>query len=112
MHIVLAKVSPTWKGSKKNGERVCKRLDRFFMMESLVNNCSRYRSWVIHTNILDNFPIALEFEEEILDQNIPFKFNHSLLKNDDFCQMIRNLWISDNMNVMDFLVYKLKLLKK
>ena len=59
MHIVLAKVSPTWKGSKKNGERVCKRLDHFFMKESLVDHCSRDRSWVIPNNLSNHFPIAL-----------------------------------------------------
>ena len=83
--IFPTKLSHTWKRKKKGGEGVGKRLDRFFMKDSLLDHYLKYRSCVIHTHLSDCFPIALQFEEEPLDLNIPFKFDHSWLKNQDFC---------------------------
>ena len=109
-------MTPTWKNSKHDGEGVCKRLDRFLAKEYLVDYYLRYRSWVFHTNLSNHFPIALQVDANHFDSNRPFKFDHSWLKNDDFCLMIRGFWLSvtypENLNVMDLLVFKLKLLKK
>ena len=41
--IVPFKITPTWR-SKQEGVGVSKRLDRFFMKESLVDFCSSYKS--------------------------------------------------------------------
>ena len=86
------------------------------MKESLVEYCSRYRSWVFHNNLSNHFPIALQFVADPLDSNRPFKFDHSWLTNYNFCQMIRDFWLSvtcpENLNVTELLVFKLKLLKK
>ena len=79
---VPAKISPTWKNSKKEGEGVSKRLDYFFIKESLLEYCSRYKSWVLHTDLSDHFPFSLQFDAKPLDLNCPFKFNHSWLKNE------------------------------
>ena len=77
---------------------------------------SSYKSWIIHNNISDHFPIALHFDVNPLDAFKPFKFDHSWLKNEDFCQMIRVFWANiicpGNLNVMELIVFKLKALKK
>ena len=114
--IVPSKITPTWKNSKQGGEGVCKRLNHFIMREYLVEYFLRYRPWVFHTNLSKHFPIALQIDVNCIDSNRPFKFDHSWLTNYNFCQMIRDFWLSvtcpENLNVTELLVFKLKLLKK
>ena len=46
----------------------------------------------------------------------PFKFDHSWLKNEELCEMIRVFWANikcpGNLNVMYIFIYKLRVLKR
>ena len=104
-------------GEEKKWGLVCvKRLDHFVLKESLVDVSTSYKSWVLHNNIYDHFPVALHLDVNPLDTFRPFKFDHSWLKNEDFCHMIRAFWANiicpRNLNVMDIFIFKLKALKE
>ena len=56
--IFLGKITPTWENKRLGEKWIGKRLERFFMLEDLLEKVSRYRSWVLVSNILYHSPIA------------------------------------------------------
>ena len=85
------------------------------MSEDLLEKVSIFRSWVLVSSISDHSPIVLQFEQELVEANYSFKFNHTWLKDVSFYQMVRDflLFVSipEGLNEMERLVLKLKKLK-
>jgi hypothetical protein len=72
-------ISPTWRNGWLGSARISKRLDRFYINESLLEILPRCRSWVLNTFFSDHNPVCLQFDEQKEISCIPFKFNHSWL---------------------------------
>ena len=61
-----------------------------FVAESLVElNNLTFRSWTILEKVMDHNSIALQVEGEYFALKFPFKFNQSWIKDDSFCNMVR-----------------------
>ena len=44
--VILAEIMPTWKNDRVGVESISKRLDRFYIVEDVLETTQRYRSWV------------------------------------------------------------------
>lgn len=92
-----------------------KRLDSFLLAEKLTENISRFRSWILRSSIYDHKPICLQLDGVPYVPRYPFKFNHSWVRDEYFCQLVRSSWrdiyIPRNANAMDRFGYKVKGLK-
>ena len=105
VEILSTKITPTWKNNKKGEKGIGKRLEKFLMSEYLLAKVSRFIYWVLVSTIYDHSPIVFQFEQELMEFNHPFKFNHTWIKYASFCQMVIYFWIfvsiPEGLNEMD-----------
>ena len=71
-----------------------KRLVHFLISESLIPSLGFHRVWTQCPDILDHFPIFLEWDNKRGSCNYPFKFNHSWLRNPSFNAWFLQRWSS------------------
>ena len=76
--------------------RVAKCLDRFVIVESLLEKTVKYRAWVDPARLSEHHPIFLKLEMSGSGPARPFKFNHGWLKAEGFKELIFEVWIADN----------------
>jgi hypothetical protein len=97
-------------------ESISKRLDRVFISEDLVNLSGRYRSWVAYPFLSDHAPVLLQIENTSYPTAYPFKLNPTWLKENDFSQIVHEVWNDQQFlqesGVQRRLVWKLKCLKQ
>jgi hypothetical protein len=86
------KVVPTWRNGRSGADLIAKRLDRFFISEELLSMVGIYRSWVEYPFISDHAPVLLQLEITPLFKAYPFKLNSQWLLDQDFIDMVQNLW--------------------
>ena len=82
----------TWKNNRCRYGRVEKRLDRFLVIERIVENHHFIRQWVGKSGLSDHFPIFLEFKNAPVKPPSPLKFNKIWLKDESFIDLITNGW--------------------
>lgn len=113
--ITKAPYQPTWKNLCTSRESITKSLDRFWIDDSLIGYMGRYRTWVEHASFSDHSPIILELDHVKRKSCLPFKFNHSWLKDKDCIDLVRLEWKKmdgmDRGSTMKSLVTKLRTLK-
>jgi len=106
---------PTWKNGRKGEHHIGKRLDTFFIKESILAKFNFHKSWVVNTAILDHFSVVLELSSRHPKIKYPFKFNPVWLGNSSFDDLVRKFWtqcqVDIALNPMNRLVTKLRLLK-
>ena len=106
---------PTWRNGRGGVEGISKRLDRFPISSSLVPSLLIHRVWTVPSEVSNHYPVCLEWGGLASSHNYPFKFNHALLLENDFCLMVKDLWASWEpdplLNDMKGLSLKLKALK-
>eukprot|EP01018_Ginkgo_biloba_P039380 Gb_12932 [translate_table: standard] len=87
------KLKPTWRNKRLGDERITKRLDRFLVSESLLEDTLRLKQWVGSRGESDHFPVLLVLTEVGKRPPSRFKFNHGWLAEDDFVQLVKGLWL-------------------
>lgn len=75
MDISGGSLIPTWKNGRNNENYVGKRLDRFLIVEALLNLFICFRSWVLNFSIFDNFPAMMEWSGHTAKVKYQFTFN-------------------------------------
>jgi hypothetical protein len=77
-------------------EHIAKRLDRFLISTHLVEEPILLRQWVGTGGESDHYPIFLEVAGNTRKPTSPFKFNSSWLKEEEFINLVKELWIPLN----------------
>jgi hypothetical protein len=72
---------------------VAKRLDRFLINDSLLNNSLTIKQWIGFGGLSDHHPIFLELRQGSEKPTSPFKFNKTWLEDESFLKMIKEHWI-------------------
>lgn len=93
------KMTPTWRNRRMGEDFVAKRLDRFLITDPLLELVDRIRQWVGGLGDLDHNLIILEIAHGGEKPLIPFKFNGDWLKQPDFINLIKDLWIPFDLTV-------------
>ena len=83
---------PTWRNGRSGVEGISKRLDHFLLSEQLIGSFPRHRVWTHRCSISDHFPILLDWGQPQDPCLYPYKFNHTWLEYEGFCDMIRHTW--------------------
>ena len=79
MHDVTPlKLSPTWTNGRLGEVGVSNKLYTCLIIYCIIDSTSIHGSW----------------DEDSLNFNFPFKYNHSWIKDKKFCSMVRNHWNS------------------
>ena len=111
-HSVL---TPTWSNGRRGSTGVVKRLHRFLMVDCLCESIGRYRSWDCATGFLDHKAIVLEIALDIDLAHYPFKFNPVWLADDEFYNLVKDIWsnlkVEVGLSQLCHLVKKLFILK-
>ena len=79
----------TWRNGRSGESGIEKRLDRFTIVESLLENFYRFRSWVDSSRISNHYPIICQFEYQGDRMKYPFKFSHKWLKEMGFRDLLK-----------------------
>ena len=87
------KMTPTGRNQRTSEGYVAKRLDRFLIADSLLETTDRIRQWVGGFGDSDHNSIILEIAHGGENPSTPFKFNGDWLKQLDFVNLIKDLWI-------------------
>jgi hypothetical protein len=67
-------------------------LDRFLILESLVDGNWFWKSWVGSRGLLDHLLIIMKVEKEDLKPSSPLKFNNAWLLEEYFKKLIATTW--------------------
>jgi len=108
-------VIPTWRNGKSCTTIILKCLDRFFILDSLLQHVDRYRTWVSYCYISDHAPILLQLDSYSHWSSYPFMFNPISLGNPVFEQLVSDVWndksFKNEHDVQRRIFRKLKILK-
>jgi hypothetical protein len=86
------KISPTWRNKRLGEDYIAKRLDRFLISSSLVEEPLLFRQWTGSGGESDHFPIFLELAGASRKPTSPFKFNSAWLKEESFLNLVKEVW--------------------
>lgn len=82
-------LKPTWKNNKTGTAGVAKRIDRFMINDSLMNNSLTIKQWIGFGGLSDHHPIFLELKCDSEKPRSPFKFNKTWLEDDSSLKLIK-----------------------
>jgi hypothetical protein len=85
-------LAPSWRNGRVGPTSVSKRLDRYFISESLLTVDNRIRTWVDSPYISDHAPIILQFGPPTVRLSLPFKLNSCWLSEDGFIKIVHSVW--------------------
>jgi hypothetical protein len=74
-------------------DRVAKRIDRFLVVESLLDLPVQFRKWVDSGGESDHMPIILEIVGGPKNPTSPYKFNPTWIEDDSFKALVSENWI-------------------
>ena len=81
-------ISPTWSNDRSGSASIAKRLDRYFMAETLCGLMGKYRSWNNSTGFSDHKSIILQLDFYHGLVPYSFKFNPTWLLEDEFNTLV------------------------
>jgi hypothetical protein len=84
---------PTWRNKCVGEDFIAKRIDRFLLSEPLVESPLIFRQWVGSGGESDHHPIFLEVAGRPKKPASPFKFNSSWLQEEDFLNLVKEIWV-------------------
>ena len=90
--IFLAPFIPTWINGWVGSIGIAKRIDCFMLHENLVECLGFVKPLVIPSQILDHYPIILEWHVDGDWGGLSFKFNHHFLKFLEFDSLVCTFW--------------------
>jgi hypothetical protein len=106
---------PTWRNGRRGNTSISKRLDRFLVVEDLIEGVSRYKLWVDFPYFLDHTHVLLRLDRLTLPTTYPFKFNASWLQEEEVRSLVNEVWkdlvLSVERDAQQRFVNKLKVLK-
>lgn len=82
-------LKPTWKNNRTGTAGVAKRIDRFLINDSLMNNSLTIKQWIGFGGLSDHHPIFLELRCDSEKPRSPFKFNKTWLEDDSSLKLIK-----------------------
>lgn len=87
----------TWRNSRQGEDGIAKCLDRFLVSEYLLGLFDSYRSWVLVESLSNHQQVLLQLavNKELIP--IPFKFSRKWLEDEEFRNLIKNIWRSIRM---------------
>ena len=74
-------------------ERIAKRLDRFLILEDLLEEDFMFKQWVDSGADSNHLPICLEIWKQPKKPGSPFNLYSTWLKNEEVVQLIHSNWI-------------------
>jgi len=77
---------------------LARRLDRFLMKGTLLQQLHLYKQWVGSGGVSDHSPIYLEIQGPFKKPKAPFKFNHVWLNDPSYIKLVSNFWIENPIN--------------
>jgi hypothetical protein len=113
--LALNVLVPTWRNNRAGDAFIAKRLDRILVAEGLLYAVGRYRSWVELPYISDHAPVIAQLDFTQSRVAYPFKLNPTWLVEQDFNQIVKEVWgdpiFLEELDIQLRLVWKLKILK-
>jgi len=90
--IPIVKIQPTWRNNRTGEASLARILDRFLILEALVNRVYHITQWVGLRGVSDHRHIYLELQTTHNKPKAPFKFNSTLLKDVDYMKLVSDYW--------------------
>lgn len=84
-------LSPTWSNRHIGSAGIAKRLDHFYVVDSI---CQANRSWNQPVGFSDHYAIILQFDFDGAFCYYAFKFNARWLDEPSFCSFFRHFWLN------------------
>jgi hypothetical protein len=85
-------LAPTLRNGRLGSTSISKRLDRFYLSESLLTMDEIIRTWVDSPFLSDHAPTLLQFGTYATRLSIPFKLNSCRLAEDGFTAIVFAVW--------------------
>eukprot|EP00253_Pinus_taeda_P006323 PITA_06323 len=115
-HIIPNPFCPTWRNECFGEEGIAKRLDRFLVHSSLLVRMENLEASTFYSEASDHDAILLQWRGATNINSLPIKFDHSLINDTDFREMVQLSWnqpiLSNNIMQMERISLKLKRLKQ
>lgn len=83
-----SKMMPTWDNGRLEGASIAKRIDRFIIHISIIDQMGMPISTIKNAFISDHKPISLRWREKGFKYGYPFKFNRTCLEDSAFNEEI------------------------
>jgi hypothetical protein len=83
---------PTWCNDRSGEQNIQKRMDIVYVVEGLLHETARFRSWVELPYFSDHVPIFFQLNNGYRLVAYPFKFNHAILKDESFGVLVQSVW--------------------
>jgi hypothetical protein len=83
----------TWRNNRVGEDRVAKCIDKFLVLEILLDLPYQFRQWVEFGGDFDHFPILMEILGSLKKLASPFKFNPAWLLDESFQILVKENWI-------------------
>jgi hypothetical protein len=93
LDIAPISLRPTWRNKCIGEDFIAKRIDHFLLVESLVESPLIFRQWVGMRGDSDHHPVFLEVSRRPKKPMSPFKFNSAWLQEEDFLNLVKEVWI-------------------
>lgn len=101
--VPMNKPLPTWRNRRVGEAALARRLDRFIMKGSLIQQLHHYKQWVGSGGISDHSPIYLEILGPHYKPKAPFKFNHVWLQDPTYVRIVTDFWVANPIDRSDSL---------
>ncbi|XP_059073249.1 uncharacterized protein LOC131874050 [Cryptomeria japonica] len=114
LEINMVKDAFTWNNWRLGFSNIAEKMDRFFVLGSLINFPFTLEASILPFSRSDHFPISLDIQREASPKRCPFKFENIWLKDDHILELLKEWWNgamvlgSENFKVVN----KLKIIKK
>lgn len=90
--MVPSKLMLTWDNGRLEGAYIAKRIDRFIIHNSIIDNMGMPVSTIENVFISDHKPISHSWREKDVKYGYPFKFNRTCLEDSAFNEEINKAW--------------------
>jgi hypothetical protein len=92
LDIAPTKIFPTWRNKRMGEDYIEKRLDRFLISGKPGGVPSNFQTMGGIGGESDHHPIFLEVAGDSRKPSSPFKFNSAWLKEEEFLNLVKELW--------------------
>jgi hypothetical protein len=92
LNITPTKICPTWRNKRMGEDYITKMLDHFLISGNLVETPIIFKQWVGLRGESNHHPIFLEVAGDSRKPASPFKFNSAWLKEEEFLNLLKELY--------------------
>lgn len=114
IEINMVKEAFTWNNRRLGFSNIIEKLDRFFVLGSLINFPYTLDASILPFSESNHFPIQLGIQGEVGPKRRPFKFENMWLKDDNILKLLKEWWNAAKVSRYGIykVVNKLKIIKK